>query len=409
MRVAVVGGGVVGLACAWELVHGGAEVEVIEAGSLGAGVSHGNAGWICPSISSPLPAPGMVRQGLVQLVQRKGAFVIRPRVDPSLARWLWTFRSHCSTDAFEAGTRALLELNRRTLELFDRYRDEGVDFEMHEAGLVLAALSEAELSKHRRFAQLLRRLGSTDEIRELDSAQAAELEPALGGGRIAGALHARLDRHVRPESLIDGLARSLRAAGATIHEHRHVESLDAVQADKIVVAAGLGSVGLVRPRMPFVGAGGYSITVTGTGTPPAHALYLAEARLAVSPFADGVRIAGVLELGARTARAPAGTAAKLIEAAEPYLGGWRPAPTDEAWAGLRPTTADGLPLIGAVPDRPNAYVAAGHAMLGVTLAPTTAAALAPLVLRGEQRELLAPFDPSRPARPRRRRPRGSPA
>ena len=409
MRVAVVGAGVVGLACAWELARAGAEVEVYEAGTVGGGVSHGNAGWICPSISSPLPAPGMVRQGLHQLVHRKGAFTIQPRLDPTLARWLWSFGSHCNAARYEEGTRALQELNLRTMELYDRYRDDGVEFELHETGLVLAALSEGELSSHRQFAHLLRRLGYADEIIELDGAQAAQLEPALDGGRIAGALYSRLDRHVRPESLLAGLARSLRAAGATIHEHRSVASLDTVEADRVVVAAGLGSVGLVRPRMPLVGAGGYSITVTGGGTPPAHALYLAEAKLALSPFADGVRIAGVLELGARPARAPAGTAARLIAAAEPYLSGWRPGSTADAWAGVRPATADGLPLIGAVPGRPDVYVAAGHAMLGVTLAPATAAALAPLVLRGEQSAVLAPFDPSRPARPRRRRPRGSPA
>jgi D-amino-acid dehydrogenase len=409
MKVAVVGGGIVGLACAWELARGGAEVEVLEAGTVGGGVSRGNAGWVCPSISSPLPAPGMVREGLHQLVHRKGAFTIRPRLDPTLARWLWSFGSHCNEARYEEGTRALLELNRRTMEVYDRYRDEDVEFEMHETGLVTAALSEAALSSHRRFAQLLRRLGYSGEIADLDGAQAAELEPALDGNHIAGAVYTRLDRHVRPESLTAGLARSLRAAGATIHEHRRVESLDAVEADKVVVAAGLGSVELLHPRVPFVGARGYSITVTGTGTPPVHPLYLAEAKLAVTPFADGVRIAGVLELGARTARAPAGTATKLLRAAEPYLSGWRPASTDEAWAGLRPATADGLPLIGAVPDRPNVYIAAGHAMLGVTLAPSTAAALAPLVLRGEQSAVLAPFDPSRPARPRRRRPRGSPA
>jgi D-amino-acid dehydrogenase len=224
---------------------------------------------------------------------------------------------------------------------------------------------------------------------------AAELEPALAGGRITGALYARLDRHVRPESLTAGLARSLRAAGATIHEHHPVELLEQLQADKIVVAAGLGSVKLVRPRMPLVAARGYSITVADTGTTPAHALYLAEAKLAVSSFDDGVRIGGVLELGARAARAPAGTAARLAAAAEPYLAGWRPGPAGEAWAGLRPTTADGLPLIGAVPGRPSVFIAAGHAMLGVTLAPATAAALAPLVLRDERREVLRPFDPGR--------------
>jgi D-amino-acid dehydrogenase len=65
------------------------------------------------------------------------------------------------------------------------------------------------------------------------------------------------------------------------------------------------------------------------------------------------------------------------------------------WAGLRPATADGLPLIGAVPGKKNVFAATGHAMLGVTLAPATAAALAPLVLRGDEDPVLAPFGLSR--------------
>jgi D-amino-acid dehydrogenase len=397
MRVAVVGAGVVGLACAWELARAGAEVDVYEAGALGGGVSQGNAGWICPSISSPLPAPGMVREGLSQLLHRKGAFVIRPRADPTFARWLWSFGSHCNTARYEEGTKALLGLNRRTMELYDRYRDEGVQFEHHETGLVIAALSKAGLASYSRLTQLLRRLGYPGEVDELDGAAAARLEPALDGHLVACALHARLDRHVRPESLTAGLAASLRRMGATIHEHHRIESLDELEADKIVVAAGLGSVRLVRPHVPLVGAGGYSITIVGGGTPPAHALYLAEAKLGITPFADGVRIAGVLELGARTARPRADTPARLVAAAAPYLRGWLPATAREtvAWAGLRPATADGLPLIGAVPGKKNVFAATGHAMLGVTLAPATAAALAPLVLRGEEEPVLAPFGFSR--------------
>src|SRR5438477_6876344 len=178
MKVAVVGAGVVGLACAWEFARGGAEVDVYEAGTVGSGVSRGNAGWICPSISSPLPAPGMVREGLQQLVRRKGAFVIRPRFDATFARWLWTFRRQCSPEAFEAGAQALLQLNRRTMELFDRYRDEGVAFELHESGLVIAALSAGGLSSHLRFADLLRQLGYEGRIVELSGADAAEVAPA---------------------------------------------------------------------------------------------------------------------------------------------------------------------------------------------------------------------------------------
>jgi D-amino-acid dehydrogenase len=150
-------------------------------------------------------------------------------------------------------------------------------------------------------------------------------------------------------------------------------------------------------RVPIVGARGYSVTLAGRGTPPRHALYLAEAKLGVSPFAGGVRIAGVFELGASKAEARAGAGARLIAAARPYLAGWKPDADGEiaVWAGLRPATSDGLPVIGALAGLDGVYLATGHGMLGVTLAPATAALLAPLVLEGRSAPELAPFDPGR--------------
>ena len=140
-RVAVVGAGVVGLACAWELRRRGADVVVLERAGVGGGVSRGNTGWVSPSLTYPLPAPGMLREGLRQLLTGGDAFVLRPRLDPAFVRWLWSFRRNCSSARFDTGIRALLALNRRTLELFDAYRDAGVAFEMHTAGLVVAALA----------------------------------------------------------------------------------------------------------------------------------------------------------------------------------------------------------------------------------------------------------------------------
>ena len=413
MTICVVGAGVVGLACAWELARAGAEVVVLDAGTAGGGVSQGNAGWICPTITAPLPAPGLVREGLRQLVQRRGAFTLRPSADPLFARWLWTFARSCTVPRYEAGARALLALNARTMELYDGYRAAGVRFELRDTGLVLAARTREGIAPYLRLARLLARLGSDIRVDELDPPEAARLEPALDARAIACALYAHVGRYVRPEELTAGLAESLRQLGGEVRERMPVSGLrpadggwrvaaagDDLHADKVVVAAGLGSVRLLHGhdvRVPLVGARGYSVTVTGDGSPPAHALYLAEAKLALSAFATGVRIAGVLELGPRNATAPPGAGARLLAAAEPYLHGWRPR-ADRAtptWAGLRPASADGLPLIGAVPGRRGLYVATGHTMSGVALAPATAAALAPLVLEGERVPVLAPFDPGR--------------
>jgi D-amino-acid dehydrogenase len=218
---------------------------------------------------------------------------------------------------------------------------------------------------------------------------------------------------VKPETFTAGLAAALRRGGAEIRERTAVDSIerrnggyvvraggDDVAADRVVVAAGIGSVPLAGAggiSMPLVGARGYSVTIAGEGPPPTHALYLAEAKLGLSAYDSGVRVAGVFELGATGTEPPRGALAKLLENARPYLSGWRPdaATPPTVWAGLRPTTADGLPLIGRAPGQDGLFVAAGHAMLGVTLAPATAAALAPLVLRDELVPELEPFDPAR--------------
>ena len=160
------------------------------AAGVGGGVSRGNTGWVSPSFTYPLPAPGMVREGLRQLVTGGEAFVLRPSLDPAFARWLWSFRRSCSQRRFDAGVRALLALNRRTLELFDAYRDAGVAFEMHTAGLVVAARTPGGLDLYRRTFQRLRELGyEGGAIDELDAAALAALEPALdprpGRGRPA--------------------------------------------------------------------------------------------------------------------------------------------------------------------------------------------------------------------------------
>jgi len=412
--VVVVGGGVIGLACAWELTRAGASVTVVERGEVGSGVSRGNTGWVVPSLTFPLPAPGMIREGISQLVTRGDAFVLRPSLDPTFVRWLWQFWRSSSSSRFDAGVRALLELNRRTLELYDGYREAGIGFETHSTGLVVVARTNSGLEQYRRIFHRLRELGyEGGEPHELDRAELVELEPALDPTNVVAGLHAHVDRYVRPEELMDGLAKRLRDEGAQIFEGCEVADLRAIpdgwalstnrgqlHAENVVVAAGLPSVRLLARfgvRVAVQPARGYSVTIGGNGTPPRHALYLAEAKIGISPYADEVRLAGVFELGAAGTDAPAGAGERLLAAARPYLAGWRPDADRPVatWAGLRPATSDGLPLIGALPGHPGLFVASGHGMLGVTLAPATAALLAPLVLEGRSAPELQPFAPGR--------------
>ena len=112
--------------------------------------------------------------------------------------------------------KALLALNERTLELFDDYADAGVEFEMHRTGLLLVARTPEGLASYKAVFRELKTVGFGGETTELGPGAAAELEPALDRTALAGGVHARVDRYVRPETLTAGLAAHLTARGVEI-------------------------------------------------------------------------------------------------------------------------------------------------------------------------------------------------
>ncbi|HJU48980.1 MAG TPA: FAD-dependent oxidoreductase, partial [Gaiellaceae bacterium] len=254
MKVVVVGAGVVGLACAFELARAGADVEVLERGAVGAGTSLGNTGWVCPSFSYPLPGPGVVGDGLRAALHTSGPLAVRPSLDPSYLRWLWRFRANCTRERWREGARALVELNRRTIELLAAYAAAGVAFESHGAGLLLAAHAEAKLDTYRRLFADLRALGFDGGVSELTAAEARAREPSLSPA-LAGAVLTELDRWVRPETLTHGLAAWLREHGVEVREQvavhdvaggRATTSAGHVDCDRVVVAAGIETAPFLR-------------------------------------------------------------------------------------------------------------------------------------------------------------------
>ena len=91
MRVAVVGGGVIGLACAYSLVQRGADVTLLERDRCGRAASRGNTGWIVPALSIPLQAPGVVGGALRGILAKDSPLKIKPTLDPKFLRWSWRF------------------------------------------------------------------------------------------------------------------------------------------------------------------------------------------------------------------------------------------------------------------------------------------------------------------------------
>jgi D-amino-acid dehydrogenase len=141
---------------------------------------------------------------------------------------------------------------------------------------------------------------------------------------------------------------------------------------------------------------GYSFTVD-LPNPPEHALYLGDSKIAVSPLGLTTRIAGTMELSGNNRRMDWRRITAIARASTAYLGDWFDDVEDLAtqihdpWVGARPLLPDGLPIIDRIPNTGNAYLATGHGMLGVTLAPATAKSLSTLILTGQPPALLTPF------------------
>jgi D-amino-acid dehydrogenase len=408
--VIVVGGGAVGLCVAEALLRRGARTLLLEAGRIGARASAGNAGWITPGISNPLPAPGTVPQALRWMLDPASPLLVRPTLRPGFLRWSYDFWRSTSPARYSAGMAALVALSGRAIPAYDALREAGVEFEMHADGLLFVAHTEEELDAELAALRDQQALGFSGRIETLDGAAARELEPALTDG-VIGAILAADERHVRPETLTDGLAAHLRAGGATVREHARVERVtrdgagwsllvagEPIRCERVVVALGADTSRLLAPlgvRLPLEGAKGYSFTDPAPPVRPRRPLYLLESKVGVSPYDGALRFAGTLELGSRDVAVDQRRLRALDASGTRYLKGWSASPGRSGWAGMRPLLPDGLPAIGPVPGHDGLFVATGHSMLGITLAPATGELLAPAVLGGGPQLDLAAFSVAR--------------
>jgi len=409
MDVLVIGGGVVGLSVAASLERRGADVTVLEAGDWGCGASAGNAGWISPGLANPVPAPGVMAQALRWMPNPRSPLLVRPALRLSFVRWSWQFWRSTRPNRYGAGMAALAALGSRVLDDYDRLMADGVQMEMHTDGLLFVGRRATSVRAETALLREAQGLGYRGRIEEMSQADVRRHEPALGP-RIVGGVWAQDERHVRPESLTAGLVHhldgraDLRAGIAVRRVTRdgtgwvvQTNTGETLRAPRVVVATGWRAADLLLPlgvRLPMEGGKGYSVTVQDPTVSPAGTLYLLEDRVAVSAFDGALRLAGTMELGTTNALVNRGRVAAIETAAKRSLTAWDGSDATR-WAGFRPMTPDGVPVIGPVPGLPGLHVATGHAMLGVTLGPTTGEILAPVVLDGRVSSELAPFSLAR--------------
>jgi len=405
-RVIIVGGGVAGLCCAYYLRREGHEVTVVESNRIGSGASFANGGWLCPAQAGPLPEPGLTLYGMRALLDRDSALYFKPGDLHRLAPWLLRFRTYCNEEDHAHGTAAIARLGHDVFDLVEEMQADGVEFELHKQGMVFAAQRPDDARSELRKLTPMREHGYDlpDDIVVDDELH--ELEPALAPVVRAGFL-IRQHWHVRSDTFTAGLASVLRRDGAEITEGAEVFELvkqgrrlthvrtaaGDLEAGTVVLAAGAwttplaASIGIPLPMEP---GKGYSFSIQPTVV-PSHAVLLVDVHVGCTPFGDRLRIGGTMEFSGINNRLDRRRIASIVAGARQSFLPWQTPEIESEWAGMRPITADGLPVLDRAGDLENTYIATGYSMQGVTLAPTSGRALAEMITTGRRPLLLEPF------------------
>jgi D-amino-acid dehydrogenase len=384
--VLVVGGGVIGLACAHYLAQAGRTVRLIEQERVGAGASRGNCGLLAVSYLLPLCSPGVIQKEIFGLLRKSSPLYVKPSLDVGLLRWLLRFAGRCREAHARRAVRARSALLGSSDALFQTlFRDHGLEGEYERRGALIVCRTEKTMQAYEAKNEYLRPFGHAAEPLAGKTLQA--LEPALRED-VFGAWYHRTDSHLRPDRLISSWKQVLTRSGVAIEEHCRLTRFRRVgdrlaaavtnrgpfEARAVVLAAGAWSAPLaaqLKLRLPMQAGKGYSITMTRPAVCPHIPCSFSERRVVATPWPSGYRLGGTMEFSGFDTPPDPRRFAALTAAAVDYLRDPVGSAVVEEWTGLRPMTFDDLPFIGAASGFRNLWIATGHGMLGVTAAPAT--------------------------------------
>jgi D-amino-acid dehydrogenase len=384
--ILVIGGGVIGAFAAYYLKQKGFTVSLLEKDRFGGGASHGNCGLIVPSHILPLNSPDHLIKGLKWIFKKEAPFLIKPRMDPDLLRWLIQFARNSWRNRIAVSACGRAALLGRANDLYrSLITQERLQFEWTTAGLLHVFCSFAELEKCRSVGDFSAGFGINGKILNRDDT--VKMEPAIDND-IAGAWLCEQSTHLRPEALMGEMKRLLVQMGVKIAERVEVTgfrsdngravaaitNMGEYRAGQFVIASGAWTAPLAKTlgcRLPIQPGKGYSVTMQRPSDSPSVPCILQEAKVVATPWADDLRLGGTMEFAGYDAVLTRHRLDALFAAANRYM---KPMALDaikEEWCGWRPMTPDGLPIIDRLPLFENVIIAAGHNMEGISMGPGT--------------------------------------
>ena len=415
MRVCVIGAGVVGVTSAYFLARQGHDVVLVDSQARPAEVSsYANGGQLSYSYVAPLAGPGVLPSVPGWLLRQDSPLRFRPRLDPHQWRWCLQFALACRASVAKASTAQLLGLSYLSRDVMHTLLEqENLDFGHLKNGKLIAYRSAALLDKARALVAYQAGHGAQQQV--LDAPQTLAMEPALAamGSKLAGAIYTPSEEAGDCRQFTEGLFDRLQLLGnvecamsnpvtGLQREGRRIVAVNTrngdIGADAIVLATGIGTRALLKPLghdVPLYPLKGYSLSVPladDDTVAPRISVTDYERRIVYARVGKVLRIAAMVDIGSANADIDPAREALLkqqVREAFPALDLTQAIP----WAGLRPATPTGKPLIGRSPAADNLWLNIGQGALGFTLACGSAA-----LLTAQMAGLELPLDPA-PFRP----------
>lgn len=390
-RIAIIGGGITGVATALFLQSDGHDVTIFEPDEFGTGTSSGNAGVISLASCLPTAMPGLPAKVPGMLLDPYGPLSIRWGYLPKLTPWLLSFLANCRESRVRANASAKSALLDRAHAAYDMLIRQ-VDAEplVSRRGMLKVYETEAAFERAKFEIDVLQQCGrkfdvvSGDEIRQL--------EPGLAP-KFARGLFFDDNSGIRdPGRLVARFAENFVANGGKVIKQRvtdvtgrdpYVIQTDAgnTDADTVVVAAGSWSKRFARlfgARIMLDAERGYHVMLPHPETPLNRPVALTAHSVFLSPMEGGMRLTTGVELGGNEAPPDYTRARRMIGRVADSVRGFR-SEEQSTWLGFRPSTPSGVPYIDSVPGHPNVYIAAGGGHVGMTMGPISGRIISDLV------------------------------
>lgn len=399
MKILVLGSGVAGATVAWRLLQNGHEVSVVDRQLAPAQeASYANAGLVAPGHSFAWASPKVPKILIKSLWRNDQAFRFRLSPDPRMWAWSLKFLRQCTADRARINTLRKHALCLYSQRLFRELVDEtGIDYDGRTGGLLYIYRTAGTLERGIANMRILAEDGQEQEIVGPD--RIAEIDPSLSSARnkIAGGIYCPTDESGDASLFSANLAELCQARGAEFHFDRSVEAVVAdgdrieriatsrgdMRADMYVLSLGCYSPHAVRSlgvSLPIYPVKGYSVTmpVGQNNNAPTIGGVDEDNLVAYCRMGDRLRITATAEFAGYSTNHRPSDFAKMLSSAKDLFPNGGDYDHLEYWAGLRPMTPEGTPILGFGRHR-NLCYNTGHGHMGWTMACGTAAIVASLI------------------------------